>query len=38
MQRAHIVQPVGKLHQQHANIIRHREQKLAEIFCLLGPF
>ena len=36
MQRAHIVQPVGELDQQHANIFRHRQDQLAEIFRLLG--
>ena len=31
VQRAHIVQPVGKLHQQHADIVGNRQQKLAQI-------
>ena len=33
-QRAHVVQPVGQLDQDHAHIARHGEQHLAEIFCL----
>ena len=32
MQRAHVVQPVGELDQQHANIVRHGEQEFAQIF------
>ena len=36
--RAHIVQPVGELDQQHPHIIGHRQEKLAEIFRLLGLF
>ena len=36
MQRAHIVQPVRQLDQQHADIFRHREDQFAEIFRLLG--
>ena len=32
MQRPHIVQPVGKLDQQHADIVGHREQEFAEVF------
>ena len=36
MQRAHIVQPVGQLHQQDADILRHRQHQLAEILRLLG--
>jgi len=31
MERAHIVQPVGQLHQQHADIARHGEQELAQV-------
>ncbi len=31
MERPHIVQPVGELDQQHADIVRHGEQELAEI-------
>ena len=32
MQRAHIVQPVGELDQQHADIVGHGEQEFAQIF------
>src|SRR3546814_3522655 len=32
VQRAHIVQPVGQLHQQHPDVVRHGEQELAQIF------
>ena len=35
-QRAHVVQPVGELHQQHANILGHRQHQLAEVLRLLG--
>ncbi len=38
MQSPHIVKPVGKFHQQHANVIRHRKQEFSEIFRLLGVF
>ena len=31
VQRAHVVQPVGQLDQQHAQILAHREQELAQI-------
>ncbi|GAA3259500.1 hypothetical protein GCM10020258_21360 [Sphingomonas yabuuchiae] len=31
MERAHIVQPVGQLHQQDADIVRHGEQKFAQV-------
>src|SRR3546814_9672323 len=31
MQRAHIVQPVGELDQQHPDVVRHGEQELAQI-------
>jgi hypothetical protein len=30
------VQPVGQLHQQHADVARNRDQQLAEILGLLG--
>src|SRR3546814_9915279 len=33
-QRAHVVQAVGQLDQQHADVVRHREQELAEILRL----
>ncbi len=32
MQRAHVVQPVGELDQQHADVLAHREQELAQVF------
>jgi hypothetical protein len=35
-QRAHVVQPVGELDQQHANVIGDRQQQLAQVFGLLG--
>jgi hypothetical protein len=31
VERAHVVQPVGQLDQQHADVVRHREQEFAEI-------
>ena len=31
MQRAHVVQPVGELDQQHADVVAQREQELAQI-------
>ena len=31
----HVVQAIGKLHHDDANIIGHREKHLAEVFCLL---
>lgn len=33
-ERAHIVQAVGELHEDHAHVARHREQHLAEVFRL----
>ena len=36
MQRAHVVQPVGQLHQQHADVAADRQHQLAEILRLLG--
>ena len=33
---AHVVQTVGELDQQHANIVGNRQQKLAQVFRLLG--
>jgi hypothetical protein len=39
VERPHIVQPVGELHQQHPHILGHGQQQLAEVFrlrCLLG--
>ncbi len=38
MQRAHIVQPVGELDQQHAHVLGDGEQQLAEILALPGLF
>ena len=32
-QRAHVVQAIGQLDQDHAQIARHRQQHLAEAFC-----
>ncbi len=34
MQRAHVVKPVGELHQQDADILRHGDDELAEILRL----
>ena len=31
MERAHVVQPVGELDQQHADVVAEREQELAQI-------
>ena len=36
IERAHVVEAVGELDQQHAHIRRDREQELAQIFGLLG--
>ena len=36
MERAHVVQPVGELHEQHAHVVGDRKQELAQIFRLLG--
>ena len=36
LQRAHVVQPVGELDQQHAGVVGDGEQQLAEILGLLG--
>ncbi len=36
IERAHVVQPVGELDQQHAHVIGNRQQKPAQIFRLLG--
>ena len=33
---AHVVQPVGELHQDHPQILGHRHEQLAEILGLLG--
>ena len=35
MERAHVVQPVGELDQQHADVVAEREQEFAEV--LGGP-
>ncbi len=34
-QRAHIVQPVGELDQEHADVVGDGEQKLAQVLGLL---
>ena len=34
MERAHVVQAVGELDQQHADVLRHRDDELAEILRL----
>jgi hypothetical protein len=31
VQRAHVVQPVGELDQQHADVLAHRQQELAQV-------
>ena len=36
VQRAHVVQPVGELDQQHADVLGHRQQQLAEVLGLRG--
>jgi hypothetical protein len=36
VERAHIVQPVGQLDEEHAHIVGNRQKQLAEIFRLLG--
>ncbi len=33
-QSSHVMQPICNLYQDNANIFRHRQQKLSEIFCL----
>ena len=35
LERAHVVQAVGELHQQHPRVVGDRQQQLAEIFGLL---
>ena len=35
-ERAHVVQAVGELDQQHAHVGRNGDQQFAEVFCLLG--
>src|SRR5712691_10634114 len=35
-QRLHVVQAIGELDEQEANVLGHREDKLAEVFRLLG--
>ena len=34
LQRAHVVQPVGQLDQQHADVLGHRQHQLAEVLRL----
>ena len=36
LERAHVVQAVGELDQQHADVLRHRQQQLAQILGLGG--
>jgi hypothetical protein len=36
LERAHVVQAIGELHQKHADVARNRDQELAEILGLLG--
>ncbi len=36
MQRAHVVQTVGELDQQHTHVVGDRQQELAQVFRLLG--
>ena len=38
LQRAHVVQAVGELDQEHARVVGDREQQLAEILGLLRVF
>jgi hypothetical protein len=38
MQRAHVVQAVGQLHQQHADVRRHGQHQLAQVLGFLGAF
>ena len=35
LQRAHVMQAIGKLHQEHANVAGDRDQQLAEVLRLL---
>ena len=37
LQRAHVVQAIGELDEEHANVLGHRQQQLAEVLGLLGP-
>jgi hypothetical protein len=34
LERPHVVQPVGQLHEDHADVVDHREQHLAEVLRL----
>ena len=36
VERAHVVQPVGELDQQHAHVLGNRQQQLAQVLRLLG--
>ena len=36
LERAHVVQPVGELDQQHAHVVGDGEQELAQVLGLLG--
>ena len=35
-QGAHVVHPVGQLHQQHPDVVGHGQDHLADVFRLLG--
>jgi len=36
LERAHVVQPVGELDQEHTDVVGDRQQQLAQVFGLLG--
>jgi hypothetical protein len=36
VERAHVVQPVGELDQQHPDVLGHRDEELAQVLCLGG--
>lgn len=36
VERAHVVQPVGKLDQKHTHVVRDRQQQFAQVLSLLG--
>jgi hypothetical protein len=36
VERAHVVQPVGQLDEEHAHVLGDREQQLAQVLGLLG--
>ncbi len=35
LERAHVMEAVGELHQHHPNVVHHGEHHLAEVLCLL---